>query len=296
MNAIRNFFRHIRDGFRNLFRNGWMTTTSIMTMTLTLIMVGGLSILLVNMNVLADSIEQGLQVRVHIDLLAESEDEAALKDEIESLAEVTGVTYRSKEEELANLIENYGSEFELFEGDSNPLYNIFVVNVEDPNQLASVAEKITQFDSVANVEYGGFNTENIVNILETSRYILAIVSAVFIVVAVLLVSNTIKATISARQTEIEIMRLVGAKNSFIRAPFAIEGALIGLIGAAFATAILFGIYSFITRAPGELLGIVNLNLVAVWPMLLYIGIGLFIIGMILGVIGARRSMKQFLKI
>lgn len=296
MNAIRNFFRHIRDGFRSLFRNGWMTTTSIMTMTLTLIMVGGLSILLLNMNVLADNIEQGLQVRVHIDLLAESEDEATLKDEIESLAEVTGVTYRSKEEELANLIKNYGSEFELFEGDSNPLFNIFVVNVEDPNQLASVAEKITQFDSVANVEYGGFNTENIVNILETSRYILAIVSAIFIVVAVLLVSNTIKATISARQTEIEIMRLVGAKNSFIRAPFAIEGALIGLIGAAFATAILFGIYSFITRAPGELLGIVNLNLVAVWPMLLYIGIGLFIIGMILGVIGARRSMKQFLKI
>lgn len=296
MNAIRSFFRHIRDGFRNLFRNGWMTTTSIITMTLTLIMVGGLAVLLINMNQLATNIEQGLQIRVHIDLLAESDDEDILRKNIEAIPEVTSVTYRTKDEELASLIENYGSEFELFEGDANPLYNIFVVNIEDPDQLASVAQAINQFDSVDNVEYGGFNTENIVNILETSRYILAIVAAVLIVIAVLLVSNTIKATISARQTEIEIMRLVGAKNSFIRAPFAIEGALIGLFGALFASLFLYGLYTFILRAPGELLGIVNLNLVPVWPMMAYVSVGLLVIGILLGVIGARRSMKQFLKI
>lgn len=296
MSGLRTFFRQIRDGFRHLFRNGWMTTASILTMSLTLFMVGGLVILLTNMQLLAESVEEGLQIRVHIDLLAEEEEEDALGEAIAAIEGVSEVTYRTKDEELDSLIENYGSEFELFEGDSNPLYNIYVVNVAETVSLAEISSEIGDLNFVDRVEYGGVDTENIINILETSRYIIAIVAAILIVIAVILVSNTIRLTIFARQTEIEIMRLVGAKNSFIRAPFAFEGAFIGIIGALLATAALYGVYTFISRAPGELLGIVNLSMVPVLPILIYIGIGLLIIGIILGVIGARRSMKQFLRI
>lgn len=294
MRIIRDFFRQIRNGFRNLFRNGWMTLASILTMTVTLLMVGGLAMLLSNVDNITRDIEEGVQIRAHIDLIADKDDEETLRQSIEAINHVEDVTYRTKEQELEDLIANVGEEFALFDNDANPLFNVFVVSVDDSKNLDSVTEEIRQLPYAVDVTYGEIDTQNLLRTLEVIRIVFALIAAILVVIAVALISNTIKLTIYARQTEIEIMRLVGAKNSYIRAPFTYEGAFIGIISALFASILLYGAYEGMQQATVEITGVQVIAFTPTMPFILYIGGGLVIIGNLLGIIGARRSIKRFL--
>lgn len=296
MKAIRNFTRHIRNGFRNLFRNGWLTAAALLTMTVTLFMIGGLVLLLFNVDNITQDIEEGVQIRTYIDIAANEEDEAELEEAISKIQHVTDITYRSKEEELETLIETVGEEFELFDEDTNPLYNVLIVSVADPQYLEEVSNEIRQMTYAIEVNYGDIDTQNLINTLEISRIAFAFIAAVLVVVAVTLISNAIRTNIHARKNEIEIMRLVGAESSYIRAPFAIEGALIGFISGLIASGFLYGTYEGIQRATVEIVGVQVIRFTPTLPYLIYIAIGLLVTGIVLGIFGARRSIKKFLLI
>jgi len=291
---IRNFFRHIRDSFRNLFRNGWMTTASILAMTVTMFMVGSLVLVFANVQKLTNEVEQEIQVRVNIDPVASEADEEKLGEEIAAIEFVGDVIYRSKEDELAEYQEIINENFDELEGDSNPLNNMYLVHVTGPQNIEIVVDKINALDNVLVANLGSIDLSGLINAIEVTRYVLALLAAVFVVIAVLLISNTIRLTIYARQTEIEIMRLVGAKNSFIRAPFVYEGATIGLIGSAFAIAVLYAVYQGLQNAAGELFAINTSFLIPTMPSIIFIGIGIGVLGILLGVMGARRSVRKLL--
>lgn len=294
MKLIRNFFRHIRDSFRNLFRNGWMTTASILAMTVTMFMVGSLVLVFANVQKLTNEVEQEIQVRVNIDPVASEADEEKLGEEIAAIEFVGDVIYRSKEDELAEYQEIITENFDELEGDSNPLNNMYLVHVTGPQNIEIVVDKINALDNVLVANLGSIDLSGLINAIEVTRYVLALLAAVFVVIAVLLISNTIRLTIYARQTEIEIMRLVGAKNSFIRAPFVYEGATIGLIGSAFAIAVLYAVYQGLQNAAGELFAINTSFLIPTMPSIIFIGIGIGVLGILLGVMGARRSVRKLL--
>lgn len=294
MKLIRNFFRHIRDSFRNLFRNGWMTTASILAMTVTMFMVGSLVLVFANVQKLTNEVEQEIQVRVNIDPVASEADEETLGEKIAAIEFVEEVIYRSKEDELAEYQEIITENFDELEGDSNPLNNMYLVHVTGPQNIEIVVDQINALDNVLVANLGSIDLSGLINAIEVTRYVLALLAAVFVVIAVLLISNTIRLTIYARQTEIEIMRLVGAKNSFIRAPFVYEGATIGLIGSAFAIAVLYAVYQGLQNAAGELFAINTSFLIPTMPSIIFIGIGIGILGILLGVMGARRSVRKLL--
>lgn len=296
MRAIRSFFRHIRDGFRNLFRNGLMTLVSIFTMTLTLIMIGSFVLIWTNINEATRNIEQTFQVRVLIDRIATEEEEATLKTQIQGLEHVTDVVYRSKDEELEHYKKTITSDFDVIEGDKNPLNNVYVVSVDKGENLDKVAQDIRKLAKVEAANYGSTDVETILGNINAVRIVLAVLASIFVVFAVLLVSNTIRLTILARRTEIEIMRLVGATKRYIRAPFKYEGAYIGLISGLLAFGALYGIYEGAHSYLPGVLGLANLQLVATMPIMAYVGAGLLVIGIVLGRLGAGRSIRRFLDI
>jgi len=296
MRAIRSFFRHIRDGFRNLFRNGLMTLVSIFTMTLTLIMIGSFILIWTNINEATRNIEQTFQVRVLIDRIATAEEEATLKTQIQGLEHVTDVVYRSKDEELEHYKKTITSDFDVIEGDKNPLNNVYVVSVDKGENLDKVAQDIRKLAKVEAANYGSTDVETILGNINAVRIVLAVLASIFVVFAVLLVSNTIRLTILARRTEIEIMRLVGATKRYIRAPFKYEGAYIGLISGLLAFGALYGIYEGAHSYLPGVLGLANLQLVATMPIMAYVGAGLLVIGIVLGRLGAGRSIRRFLDI
>lgn len=296
MKFFRDTSRHIKNGFKNLFRNGWITTATILTMILTLTMIGSLLMFMSNVNNIVQDIEQGVKIRVHIDIAAEKQGEKDLQDKIAKLAHVDEVTYRSKDEELKDVVDNYGSEFELFEGDKNPFYNVLIVDVDQSQHLDTVQKEIEKLPMVVSAKYGSIDTKNLLKIIEWARIGLALLSAILVVIAITLISNTIRMTINARQTEIEIMRLVGAKNVYIRSPFVYEGIFIGVISAIVSTGILYFLYEGLSLASIEIIGVKLLKLSPTFPLIIYVGMALLVVGVLLGNIGARKSVKQYLTI
>src|SRR5690625_4370214 len=136
---IRNVWRHIKEAFKSIKRNGWMTLAAVSAVAVTLLLVGSFIAILMNVNKLATDVEEDVSVRVYIDLAAEEEDQNELQENLESLEEVDTVIFSSRDDELNQVMGSYGDEFGLFDGDDNPLYNVFIVQTTQPEYTAEVA-------------------------------------------------------------------------------------------------------------------------------------------------------------
>ncbi|MCR8969996.1 permease-like cell division protein FtsX [Facklamia sp. 7083-14-GEN3] len=294
MKWIRTRIRHLRDGMRNLFRNGWMTSASIVVMSLTLFLLGTFFVLVLNINQLTETIENEIQVRVMIDPLAEVSDERGLGEEIAEIDNVEKVVYRSAEDELESYQEVITEDFDVLV-DKNPLNNMYLVTVNSANSLEEVTEKVQKLKWVQSANIGSVNLEGLIQTIEIMRYAIAILGTIFILIAILLISNTIKMTIQSRSREIEIMELVGARKSYIKAPFVIEGGSVGIIGAAIASTILYFSYQAILGLAQELLAFNPDYAMPIYPNILYIAGVLIVLGYILGILAAKRAVNKFLK-
>ena len=292
---IRTMWRHIRDAVKSLFRNGWSTFGAISAVSMVLLLVGIFVSLLFNMNKIATDIEQDVNVRVYIDLAADETKTAELKAAIEALDTVDTVKFRSKDEELEDITKSVAQEFELFKNDSNPLRNAFDVSTKNPNQTKEVATTIEKMDYVARVNYGGARADTLFKVISTSRNVGIGVIAVLLIIALFLISNTIRATIHARRTEIEIMQLVGATKAYIRWPFFLEGGFIGLVGSIVPIAVLWGLYLWIYKGGSDFFAGSNFSLLAPNPFLYRLSLAMAGVGVLIGSFGSIFSMRRFLK-
>lgn len=292
---IRTMWRHIRDAVKSLFRNGWSTFGAISAVSMVLLLVGIFVSLLFNMNKIATDVEQDVNVRVYIDLAADETKTEELKAAIQALDAVNTVKFRSKDEELDDITKSVAQEFELFRNDSNPLRNAFDVSTKNPNQTKEVAKTIEKMDYVARVNYGGARADTLFKVISTSRNVGIGVIAVLLIIALFLISNTIRVTIHARRTEIEIMQLVGATKAYIRWPFFLEGGFIGLIGSIVPIAVLWGLYLWVYKGGSDFFSGSNFSLLAPNPFLYRLSLAMAGVGVLIGSFGSIFSMRRFLK-
>lgn len=292
---IRTMWRHIRDAVKSLFRNGWSTFGAISAVSMVLLLVGIFVSLLFNMNKIATDVEQDVNVRVYIDLAADETKTAELKAAIEALDTVDTVKFRSKDEELEDITKSVAQEFELFKNDSNPLRDAFDVSTKNPKQTKEVANVIEKMDYVARVNYGGARADTLFKVISTARNVGIGVISVLLIIALFLISNTIRATIHARRTEIEIMQLVGATKAYIRWPFFLEGGLIGLIGSIVPIALLWALYVWIYKGGSDFFAGSNFSLLAPNPFLYHLSWAMAGVGILIGSFGSIFSMRRFLK-
>ncbi len=292
---IRTMWRHIRDAVKSLFRNGWSTFGAISAVSMVLLLVGIFVSLLFNMNKIATDVEQDVNVRVYIDLAADETKTAELKAAIEALDTVDTVKFRSKDEELEDITKSVAQEFELFKNDSNPLRDAFDVSTKNPKQTKEVANVIEKMDYVARVNYGGARADTLFKVISTARNVGIGVISVLLIIALFLISNTIRATIHARRTEIEIMQLVGATKAYIRWPFFLEGGLIGLFGSIVPIALLWALYVWIYKGGSDFFAGSNFSLLAPNPFLYRLSWVMAGVGILIGSFGSIFSMRRFLK-
>jgi cell division transport system permease protein len=295
---IRTIGRHARESFKSIGRNGWMTFASVSAVTVTLILVGVFFVIMMNLNRVAETIEQDVQIRVHIDVAATKDDQNALKTKLEGLPEVKSVKFSPKEKELQDLVKSMGEEgkaFKLFEQD-NPLNDVFIVKTKKPQDTMKIADKAEKLNYVAKVKYGQGKVEKLFKFIKASRNVGVVLIFGLFFTAVFLISNTIKITIIARRREIKIMRLVGATNGFIRWPFVLEGLWLGIIGAILPI-ILIGIayyraYDYIgPRLTGTFIKILPFD-----PFVFQLSGILLLMGALIGVWGSLMSVRKFLKV
>lgn len=296
---FRTILRHFRESFKSLARNGWMTFASVSAVTVTLILVGIFAVIMMNLNKFATDIENDVEIKVLIEIIEDEkkskEAEEQLLTQIKQIQGVSEVKYSSKEEELQLLIENYGEEFNLYE-QSNPLRNVIYVKAKDPQQTSTVAKKIEKLDNTYDVIYGEGKVEKLFNVLNTGRNIGLVLIIGLLFTAIFLISNTIRVAIFARRDEIEIMRLVGASNAFVRIPFVLEGMWLGILGSiipiTLVTISYYKIYNILSeRIAGSLMKPLEIT-----PLIYQVNGLILLLGIVIGIFGSFTSVRKYLKV
>ena len=245
---ISTFFYSIKQGIKNIWRNKMFSLASMATMAACIFLFGLFFAIVTNFQSMVKDAEEGVAVTVLFDDDITPQQIAEIGDRIKERPEVSAYNFKSAEDAWAEFSQIYfeGNE-ELAEGfgDDNPLqksesYEIYLNGVSMQDTLVTYLENL---DGVREVR----RSEIVANTLSDFNRLIGYVSAgiilILLCVAVFLISNTVTVGIAVRKEEIGIMKLIGATEYFVRAPFVVEGILIGLIGSAIPLVLLYGMYS-----------------------------------------------------
>lgn len=291
----RTFGRHVRESLKSIRRNSWMTFASVSAVTVTLLLVGVFIVIMMNLNELADSIENDVEIKVVADPAADAKAIKELEQKVRSTAGILEVVYSSRDQELDKMIKSFGDELSLYK-QSNPLGDALYVKAKDPQKTATIAKKIDTYDYTYEVIYGEEKVEKLFNVLNTSRNIGLVLILALLFTAMFLISNTIRITIVARRKEIEIMKLVGATNNFVRIPFVLEGIWLGVLGALAPMVIIslsyYKLYEhWEPKLQGELFQLLNIT-----PFIYQLNGLILFMGVFIGIWGSFMSVRKFLKV
>lgn len=275
-----------------------MTFASVSSVAMTLLLLGGFIVMTMNLNYVTQNVENKVEIRVHIDQTAEKDDIVAMKSKLKHVKNVKSVKFSSKDKELDMLRKSWGknsSVLDMFE-QNNPLHDVYVVKLVKPQYIEKAAKDIESIDYVQKIQYGKGFVNNLFNVTKIGRYIGIGLIVGLIFTTIFLISNTIKITIIARRREIEIMRLVGATNAFIRWPFFLEGIWLGTLGAAIPIGILSLAYYYLYTKVVAGLNVQFLQLLSPNPFLYHLAGILIGIGSVIGVLASLMSIRKFLKV
>ncbi|HOT23957.1 MAG TPA: permease-like cell division protein FtsX [Thermoleophilia bacterium] len=227
----------LSEALGSLRRNWVMTMAAVITVFISTVILGGVLVLGENLNRGATSLENRVMIEVFIKDETTPQQQQEFQQRVLAMPEVKEVKFVSKDEALRRFQETVGS-YVTKNLPTNPLPASFEVFVNDADQVDTVAARFYDDPIVDNtpgtqdgVQYAAKTVRRMLDTIDLVRWGMWAATIVFAVAAVLLISTTVRLSIFARRREVEIMRLVGATNWFIRWPFVIEGFITGLIGA-----------------------------------------------------------------
>jgi cell division transport system permease protein len=293
LNSIEFFISEAWMGFK---RSGIMSFVAVGTVIVSLTVFGVFLMGVVNIGSIIGTISSNVQVTAYVDRDLDKYEVESIMNRISTLRGVSNVKYLSRVDAWKKFKEEYGGNLNLESVISdNPLPDTFIVQVQIPELVPSVAKKISGMPSVSEVRYSGKLIEQVESLASAVRIGGLILVCMLSVATLLIVINTIRLTVIAREKDISIMKLVGATNTFIKWPFIIEGVIIGMIGSMVSFAILKASYDLVIFQVNQALPFLPLisdqkQLVAVYMIVGCIGIFL---GMLGGYISVSKSLKEF---
>lgn len=303
MTNISTFFYSIKQGVKNIHRNRMFSLASMGTITACLFMFGIFYFLLANFQFMIKNAESSVGVTVFFDEGVEQAGIDAIGDMLAARLEVEKIEFVSAEEAWERFKEtNFQGEENLEEsfGDDNPLadsasYEIYMNDISKQSEFVKYARGI---EGVRQVNSSDTTAESLSSFNVLVGYISAAIIIILLAVAVFLISTTVATGISVRKDEISIMRLIGATDYFIRAPFIVEGILIGLTGALAPLIVLYFIYNKVIYYVQDKFGILSniltfLDVDVVFKNLIPISLG---IGVGIGFIGSYLTVKKHLRV
>lgn len=289
------FFKRAIEDFHN---NQLLNVITLLTISLSILIVSAFILFFINTNEMMNFWKKGLRIMAYLepDLTASKRMESMRR--IQSMSGVENVHFISKEDALKQLKAQMKRQASLFDNlIENPLPNAFEIRMSASTQtwekVEFLAAQIESLDPVTEVEYGqkwlGRFTQ-IFNLFKLTGYAM---SGIFFMAAVFIVANTIRLVIYSRRDEIEIMRLVGAAERFIKIPFYYQGLLQGALGAGIGLAILFVAYSLMASnfEQGIFSGLFNIRFLP--PSILFT---IILLSMLVGWFGSYLALKQYLKV
>lgn len=295
--------RTFKEGVTNFWRNGWLSLAAVSVLTLSLFISGVLFVVLMAANGVLKNVQDKVNVSVYFKTDAPEERILAAKSDLEDYNEVKSVEYISREQALEDFKRNNANEpvimKSLEEIGDNPLLASLIVKANNPNQYEAISDYVSSAsfkDDVSRLNYGKNKEviDKLNGLIAEVRKIGLVLAAIFAVISILITFNTIRITIYTHRSEIEVMRLVGASNPYIRLPFILEGVMYGLSAAVISMLILFAA----VRLSAPYVSFLPLKDIVSFHasnLLILIGAELFL-GVALGVISSWIAVRKYLKV
>lgn len=290
----------ILSSLKNIKRNALMSFASVFSITSTLVILGIVISLILNVNHLTDEFVDKFNI-LNIEISDEYDDAkiAAFQKQVEEDPNIKTVVLITKEEGLEKMKEEFSEHSETLQNlPKNPLPNVLRVEMTDVEQAEETISRLEKIDNANQIRYYRDTVNKILRITEVIKTVGLVLILILLITTVFVVNNTIRVSIAGRRAEIGIMRYVGATRGFIRKPYIIEGILLGLVGAAFSTAIIsYGYEEFIQLTLESLSQMTQQR-----PLLdtLYIvkrfGFLSVVIGIGVGMIGSIFSVRKYLRV
>lgn len=292
-----------KQGFKNIGRNKMFSVASIATMAACIFLFGIFFSIVTNFRYMVQKAEEGVAITVFFDEEATDAQIKKIGDELKSQEGVLKVNFVSADEAWDSFKDEYfGDAKELADGfkDDNPLsgsdnYEVYMSDVSKQKDVVSYAEKL---DGVSKVNKSDVVAKTLTSVNRLIYYVSIVLIGILLAVSIFLISNTVTMGITVRREEIAIMKYIGAKDGFVRAPFIIEGLVIGLIGAVIPLVILYFVYdkavAYVMTKFSLLNNIIEfLPVTTVYRTLLPVGL---ILGVGIGFIGSAFTIRKHLRV
>ena len=300
---FRRFFYGLKEGAKSIFRNKVFSLASIGTTIACVFLIGVFLAVVRNVRATVHKVEQSVGISVFFDEGLSQERKDQIGKEIKKNKDVDSVTYISAEEAWEQYKEEVfkGNEdlLEGFEGD-NPLsesdsYEVTLNEVADHEEVAETLKKI---EGVRKVQYSEIAAEGAAKLNSLGTYVAAALILILFGVSIFLVSNTVSIGVTVRKDEIAIMKLIGAANGFIKAPFYMEGVIIGIAGSAIPILIIYFGYHHIISWMAEKFYVVTsfMEFVSVREIMMYLIPASLIVGLVIGLLGSSITIRKYLKV
>lgn len=298
---LSTFFYLMRQGLKNIRRNKMFSLASIATMTACIFLFGLFFAIGTNFRHIVKVAEEGVGVTVFFNEGLSEEEIQKIGNEIEKRDEVFKMNFVSAEDAWAEYQEIYFKDNpSLAEGfkDDNPLadsahYEIYLKDVEQQNSLVEYLEGL---DGVRRVNHSDVVANTLTDVNMIIAYISVAVIIILLAVAIFLIGNTIAVGIAVRKEEIAIMKLIGATDIFVRAPFIMEGVVIGVVGSAIPLVIIYVLYNKVVTFMAEKFSILSLEFLPVGQIYSYLVPIALGIGLGVGLFGSITTIRKHLRV
>ena len=285
-----------REGFRNVWVNKMMSIASVAVLMACLLIIGIGAMAYFNINSLLDIVEAQNIVMVYVSDEADDVKTSELRLSLENMDNIASCEFVPKEDAFQRQVELMGGDSALFEGfKTSPLPDAFKVTVKDLSRFKETVSEIEKLDGVYQVRENSDLASKLVTVRRAVTIVSAGLVSMLFLVALFIISNTIRITMFSRKLEINIMKAVGATNSFIRWPFMVEGVLLGIISAGVSVLLLWGLYELIIYAFSSVITMLGFSFVPFLSYVWYIFGAFLAIGIITGSFGSMVSMNRYLK-
>ena len=287
----------LKQSLNGLFKNGVMSSASILFLVCCLVLMGSFSLLIVNLEANMDAVNALNLIIVFVDNELDDDEISELNRNIRNLENVKNVTFIPREEGIAIVEDWLGADNmglrEIDENIDHPIRNVFEIEYVYANRVATLLYHVENLHGVARVRNEHetaqflFQIRRIINLILISFLVILFIATVFIVL------NTVKLSVFARRNEITLMRYIGATNDFILMPFLIEGALIGVIAAVIAFFIEWYIYRFIMMNIAN--AVPQIVIIEFSEIKMMVFLSFIVAGTLSGLIGSAMSARKYLK-
>jgi len=286
----------MKEGIRGIFLHGFMSFAAVLVTVACLVIVGGFSALVYNVNIMVEDLNKTNEVMAYVDSSLTDAEARSIGTKINQIANVYRADFKTREVALEEFVADHQNDPAFGGLVPDDLRHRYVIVLENNELMQETVDQIKAVAGIVKVNAAFEMAEGFITLQKVLHIASVAVIVVLLIVSLLIISNTVKLAMYDRKDEISIMKMVGATNGFIRLPFVVEGFVLGMLGATVAFFILWTMYNLLVSRLAEVDTLKLFSFVPFTELLQPMVVTFAAAGLFVGIVGSWTSIRKFMDV